>query len=805
MKTPFHESGESPGWNPEAVLRDYAIAYRSRQCSIVARREVFTGKAKFGIFGDGKESAQLALAYAFQKGDFRSGYYRDQTMMFALDILTLEGFFAQLYAHADVHADPASGGRQMTGHFATRWLDDNGDFISLTDRYNSAADLSPTGSQMPRLVGLAYASKLYRDVPELRVHAEKFSNNGNEVVFGTTGNASCAEGLFWESVNAVGVLQAPALISIWDDGFGISVPNAFQMTKGDIARILEGFKHRMGGRPGIDIYVVRGWDYPELCATYLEAGEQVRKTHEPAIIHVTELTQPFGHSTSGNHERYKSEERLAWEQEHDCLRKMREWILEHGIAKADQLERIEAEETRNVQAAKERAWEAYRSPIEAERKTVVSMIEAIGGDAGADSRTLPLAQELSRKDLPLRRDLMAKATEVLLANRGRSSAKLNALRQWRQEEERANTQRYGSHLYSDSAESALKVPVIPVRYDKDPSVLKGFEVLQACLDAAFARIPQLIAIGEDVGHLGGVNQVWANLQEKYGSTRLTDTGIREATIIGQAIGMAMRGLRPIAEIQYLDYFLYALQIVSDDLACLRWRTHGGQKAPVLIRTRGHRLEGIWHSGSPMAGLLNFMRGLYICVPRNGVQASGFFNTLLQSDDTALIVEVLNGYRKKELLPANIAEYTLPLGVPEVLRAGDDVTVVTYGACCEIAMEAAKLLENVGIQVELIDVQTLLPFDIHNSIVKSVEKTNRVLFLDEDVPGGATAYMMQAVLERQSGYEFLDAPPRTLTAKPHRPAYGSDGDYFSKPNREQIVETIYSMMRESDPGRFAEVF
>jgi pyruvate/2-oxoglutarate/acetoin dehydrogenase E1 component/TPP-dependent pyruvate/acetoin dehydrogenase alpha subunit len=805
MKTPFHEAGESPGWNPEAVLRDYAIAYRSRQCSSVARREVFTGKAKFGIFGDGKESAQLALAYAFQKGDFRSGYYRDQTLMFALDILTLEGFFAQLYAHADVNADPASGGRQMTGHFATRWLDDNGDFLTLTDRYNSAADLSPTGSQMPRLVGLAYASKLYREVPELRAHAGKFSNNGNEVIFGTTGNASCAEGLFWESVNAVGVLQAPALISIWDDGFGISVPNAFQMTKGDIARILEGFKHRMGGRPGIDIYVVRGWDYPELCATYLEAGAQVRKTHEPAIIHVTELTQPFGHSTSGNHERYKSEERLAWEHEHDCLRKMREWIVDRSIANADQLERIETEESRNVMAAKQRAWEAYRAPIEAERKTVVSMIEAIGRDGAADSATLAFAEALTVKESPLRRDLLAVAAEVLLANRGNASESVDALRQWRQEQERTNTRRYGSHLYSDSAESALKVPAVPVRYAEDSPVLKGYEVLQACLDEAFARIPQLIAIGEDVGHLGGVNQVWANLQEKYGSSRLTDTGIREATIIGQAIGMAMRGLRPIAEIQYLDYFLYALQIVSDDLACLRWRTHGGQKAPVLIRTRGHRLEGIWHSGSPMAGLLNFMRGLYICVPRNGVQASGFFNTLLQSDDTALIVEVLNGYRRKEMLPANIAEYTLPLGVPEILRAGGDVTVVTYGACCEIAMEAAKLLEKAGIQIELIDVQTLLPFDIHNSIVRSVEKTNRVLFLDEDGPGGATAYMMQDVLERQGGYEFLDAPPRTLTAKPHRPAYGSDGDYFSKPNREQIVEIVYAMMRDSDPGRFAAAF
>jgi 2-oxoisovalerate dehydrogenase E1 component len=794
LNNPFHESNEPRGWNVEAVLRDYRIACRSRQCSLLGRREVFSGKAKFGIFGDGKEIAQLALAYGFQKGDFRSGYYRDQTLMFTLDLLTVEAFFAQLYAHADVTAEPAFGGRSMTGHFATRLLDDDGNFLQQTDRYNSTADLSPTASQMPRLVGLAYASKLFRQMPELKHLSPKFTNNGNEVVFGTIGNASCAEGLFWEAVNAVGVLQVPTLLSVWDDGFGISIPNAFQMTKGDISRILEGFKHRVGGRPGIDLYVVRGWDYAELCSTYIEASEQVRLNHEPAIIHVTELTQPFGHSTSGNHERYKSEERLAWEKEHDCLRKMREWMLEVKIATAEALDQIEKDEEKFVVEARDRAWEAFRAPIEAERKTLISLVQPINPE---------LASAVESMQFPLRRHLLAKATEALLA--AENAAQTTALREWKHEQKRINQERYGSHLYSESEKSALKVPAVPAKYAENPPILHGFEVLNACFDKAFARIPELIVMGEDVGHLGGVNQGWAHLQEKYGVQRVTDTGIREATIVGQAIGMALRGLRPIAEIQYLDYLLYALQILSDDLANLRWRTHGGQKAPVIICTRGHRLEGIWHSGSPMAGIINLVRGMYVCVPRNSAQASGFYNTLLQSDDAAIVIEVLNEYRKKERLPENIGEYALPLGVPEVLRSGSDVTVVTYGACCEIAMEAAALLETVGIQIELIDVQTLLPFDLRGVIVESLKKTNRVLFLDEDCPGGGTAYMMQEVLERQGGYEWLDVAPRTLAAEAHRPAYGSDGDYFSKPNREQIVEAVYAIMREANPERFGEIF
>jgi len=804
LKSPFSELPNAPGWNAEAVLRDYRIGCRSRQCSSIARNEVFAGKAKFGIFGEGKESAQLAMAHAFSKGDFRSGYYRDQTLMFALDLLPPGQFFAQLYAHADVAAEPASGGRSMTSHFATRLLDGEGRFVRQTDRYNSAADLSPTASQMPHLVGLAYASALYRRLPGLKAGADLFSSNGDEIVFGTIGEASCAEGLFWESVNALGVLQAPALISIWDDGFGISVPEAFQMTKGDIGRVLEGFGRRVGGRPGIALHVVHGWDYPGLCSTYLDAAEQVRREHTPAIVHVTELTQPYGHSTSGNHERYKSAERLAWEKEYDCLPRMRAWILDRGLASAEELDRLEAEEKRTVVEARDRAWNEYRTPIEGERQTVLSLVTAVAEHSSRAEHIQGVASALQDAKTPLRRDIMAAVGDVLLTARHDPPETTRALRQWKREQDAINRRRYGSDLYSESGGSALSVPVVPVRYAPDPPMLQGFEIIRACFDAAFDRMPQLIAIGEDIGRLGGVNQGWAHLQEKYGPLRITDTGIREATIIGQAIGMALRGLRPIAEIQYLDYLLYALQIVSDDLATLRWRTHGGQKAPVIIRTRGHRLEGIWHSGSPMSGIVNLVRGLYVCVPRDTVQAAGFYNTMLASDDAAVIVDVLNGYRKRLPLPENIGEFTLPLGIPEIIRPGSNVTVVTYGACCDIALAAASMLHEAGIEIEIVDVRTLLPFDIHAAIRDSIGKTSRVLFLDEDCPGGTTAYMMQEVLERQGAFELLDAPPRTLSAMAHRPAYGSDGDYFSKPNREQIVEAVYEMMAASDPGRFPPI-
>ena len=797
---PFVEGSDS-SWNVDAVIRDYRIGVRSRQASILASGEVFSGKAKFGIFGSGKETAQLALAYVFRKGDFRSGYYRDQTIMFALDLLTVEQFFAQLYAHADPVAEPSSAGRSMTSHFATRFLDAEGRFESQVDRYNSSADLSPTGAQMPRLVGLAYASKLYRQVRSFDQFAGKFSDRGNEIAFGTIGNASCAEGIFWESVNAAGVLQIPMLLSIWDDGFGISVPNSFQMTKGDISRILEGFQQREGGRPGLSIYVARGWNYSELCSTYLEASEIVRRDHTPAMIHVTEMTQPQGHSTSGNHERYKSPGRLAWEREYDCLVKMREWILEAGFASERELDAIETSERDRAVEARDKAWRAYRTPIEVERRRAVSLIGTIENGATAKDRIAHLRQSLKEDDMPLRRDIMAAVAEVLLAARDEPPDRTAALRKWKAAEDEANRRRYGSDLYSESEESALAVPVVPIRYPEAPGMLKGFEIINQCFDAAFARIPNLIAVGEDVGLLGGVNQGWAHLQEKYGAERVSDTGIREATIIGQAIGMALRGLRPIAEIQYLDYILYALQIISDDLATLRWRTRGGQKAPVIIRTRGHRLEGIWHSGSPMSGIVDLLRGLYVCVPRNSVQAAGFYNTLFQSDDAALVIEVLNGYWKREPVPVNIAEYTLPLGVPEVIRPGSDVTLVTYGACCDIVLDAARSLERVGIDLEIVDVRTLLPFDRSGTILESLKKTNRIVFMDEDCPGGGTAYMMREALEVQGGFQWLDAAPRTLSAPAHRPAYGSDGDYFSKPNREQVVEVVYDLMREQDPKRF----
>ncbi len=800
LTSPFKKEAGAFTWNVESVLRDYRVGIRSRHCSVQGRKEVFSGKAKFGIFGAGKEVAQMAMAYAFKNGDFRAGYYRDQTLMFALNLLTPIQFFAQLYAHADLAAEPAFGGRSMSGHFATRLLDDDGNFTPQVDRYNSSADLSPTGAQMPRLVGLAYASKLYRKMSSLKEAGAPFSNNGNEVAFGTIGNASCAEGVFWEAVNAVGVLQVPMLLSIWDDGFGISVPNIFQMAKGDIGRILEGFRRRKGGRPGIDIYAVQGWNYPELCATYLEASERIRGDHAPEIIHVTDLTQPLGHSTSGNHERYKSKERLDWEKEFDCLARMRNWILEKGFATAEQLDAMEAMEHREVVAARDQAWEQYREPIENERHTVLSMTHAIEQEAGKPQKINRLRQSLKGALMPLRRDIMASVTEILLAVKD-EDVNTAPLLSWKHEQDLANQRRYGSDLYGETAESALAVPIVEARYPNEGDRLKGFEVIQSCMDAAFSRFPNLIALGEDVGLLGGVNQGWAHLQAKYGPDRITDTGIREATIVGQAIGMALRGLRPIAEIQYLDYILYALQIISDDLASLRWRTRGGQKAPVIIKTRGHRLEGIWHSGSPMSGIINLVRGIYVCVPRNSVQAAGFYNTILRSDDAALIVEVLNGYRRRELVPENIGEFTLPLGVPEILRTGRDVTIVTYGACCAIAEAAATLLETVEIDVEIIDVRTLLPFDIDGVILESLKKTSRILFLDEDCPGGATAYMMQEVIERQGGFEWLDSAPKTLTARPHRPAYGSDGDYFSKPNREHIVEAVYGLMHSHDPVKF----
>jgi len=794
-----------PNPDREMALHDYRLAFRSRQASIVGHREVLSGKAKFGIFGAGKEVPQVAMARAFHKGDFRAGYYRDQTMMLALGMLTVEEFFAQLYGDAELSSEPAFGGRSMTGHFATRLLHPDGSWKDLRGLCNSSADVSPTGAQMPRLLGLAYASVLYRRLKGLQdLAASGFSDHGNEIAFGTIGNASCAEGIFWEAINAAGVLQVPMLLSIWDDGYGISVPNQFQMTKGDIYRVLEGFQRRPGEKSGLDVYDVAGWNYPLLCETYLSAAASVRREHVPAVIHVTELTQPLGHSTSGSQQRYKSPERLAWEKESDCIPRMRMWLLGNRLASAAELERMEEEEKAHVLAARDRAWATFRQPIDAERGQLLAGLQEMARASSVAAELARIEAALADKKDPLRRDLMAAAGEALIAARAAGDPAGRRLQAWVQKQEEDNRRRYSSHLFSESAASALAVPEVPAAYSANAPVLNGYEILNACFDAAFTRYPQLIAMGEDVGQMGDVNQGFARLQQKYGDLRITDTGIREATILGQAIGMALRGLRPIAEIQYLDYALYALQIMSDDLATLHWRTCGGQKAPVIIRTRGHRLEGIWHSGSPMAGLIDLLQGIYLCVPRDSVQAAGFYNTALRSDDPVLIVEVLNAYRRKAALPDNIGEFTIPLGVPEVIRPGKDVTVVTYGACCAIAMAAADLLGAAGVDVELVDVRTLIPFDLPGIIAGSLRKTSRVLFVDEDCPGGATAYMMQQSLERQGGYEWLDAAPRTLPARKHRPAYGSDGDYFSKPNREQIFEAVYGLMREADPKRFPPI-
>ncbi|MEJ2350488.1 MAG: thiamine pyrophosphate-dependent enzyme [Anaerolineales bacterium] len=784
----------------EEILQDYRLAYKSRQASLIGRREVMSGKAKFGIFGDGKEVAQVAAAKAFKKGDFRSGYYRDQTFMFAIGETSIQQFFAQLFAHADVEAEPSTAGRAMNSHFATRSVDPNGSWKNLTKMYNTSADVSPTGSQMPRLVGLGYASRLYRELEELS-GLKEFSNHGNEVAFGMIGNATTAEGMFWEAVNAIGVLKAPVVLSIWDDDYGISVPNEYQMVKASISELLKGFQREPGTDDGYDIYVVKGWDYPSLVRTYLEATRITREEQVPSIIHVIEVTQPQGHSTSGSQERYKSKERLQWEEDRDCIARFRQHILEQGLVSEEELIEMEREDQDTVEEIRKTAWEAYITPIRQERQEVADMITEIATSASKSDELNEIKTRLMNILNPLRRDIMAAVEEALIAVRNEEIPAKYTLMDWKIEQEEVNEERYSSHLYSQTPQSALKISEIKAVYSESSPTVYGFEVLNACFDAALARDPRVVAFGEDVGKLGDVNQGFKGMQAKYGELRVSDTGIRETTIIGQAIGMAMRGLRPIAEIQYLDYLLYGLQITSDDLATLRWRTRGGQKAPVIIRTRGHRLEGIWHSGSLLAGIINLVRGIHVLVPRNMTQAAGFYNTMLQSDDPALIIEVLNGYRLKERIPDNIGEFSIPLGIPEVIREGSDLTMVTYGALCRISLEAAKLLSQVGIEVEIVDVRTLLPFDLNGIILDSLKKTNRIVFLDEDVPGGTTAYMLQEVIEKQGGYYWLDSEPRTLSSKPHRPAYGSDGDYFSKPNVEQIFESVYDLMNEADPETY----
>jgi len=784
----------------EEIIQDYRLAYRSRQASLIGRREVMSGKAKFGIFGDGKEVVQLALSRVFQKGDFRSGYYRDQTLMFALGETTFQASFAQLYAHADVQADPATAGRAMNGHFATRSLDENGNWVDLMEIHNSSADLSPTGSQMPRLVGLAYASRLYRELDELKAFTQ-FSNKGNEIAFGTIGNASTSEGMFWEALNAIGVLKAPAVITIYDDGYGISVTNEHHMIKQNLSELLKGFQRSPGKQDGYDLYTVRGWDYPALLETFRSAADTARREHVPAMIHVVELTQPQGHSTSGSHERYKSKERLHWEEEHDCLKKLRLWMIEEGLISTQELEKLENEDRKEVEEDRKTAWRAYLAPIQREVREVASIIDRLIPGSAHAQELIEVKNRLVNSQSPLRRDIMAAIHEVLTLVRDEPLPDKQSLIDWKKGQEPANYDRYSSHLYSQSDLSALKVSQVQPVYSADSPTMNGFEIINACFDNALGRDPRVVAFGEDVGRLGDVNQGFRGLQEKYGELRVSDTGIRETTIIGQAIGLALRGLRPIVEIQYLDYLLYALQILSDDLSTLHWRTKGGQKAPVIVRTRGHRLEGIWHSGSLMAGIIHLVRGMHVLVPRNMTQAAGFYNTLLQSDEPGIIVEVLNGYRNRERLPDNIGEFTLPLGVPEVIHMGDDITVVTYGACCRITLEAAERLSKVGIKAEVIDVQSLLPFDINGVILESLKKTSRILFVDEDVPGGTSAYMLQEVIENQGGYYWLDSPPRTLPGSPHRPAYGSDGDYWSKPNAESIFESAYEIMHESDPRNY----
>ncbi len=793
-----HSSFLIPNLSREEILSDYRICHQSRLASVLGRREVLTGKAKFGIFGDGKELPQVAMAHVFQNGDWRSGYYRDQTFMFAAGIHSVQEFFAQLYAHTSVEAEPASAGRMMNGHFGTRSLNEDGSWKNVMAQKNSSADVSPTSGQMPRLVGLAYASKLFRDTPVLQHGFEQFSDHGNEVAFGTIGNASTSEGMFWEAFNAAGVLRVPMAISVWDDGYGISVPAKYQTTKENISEILKGFETNEFGE-GYLIYRVNGWDYPALLSAYREGTERARKEHTPVLFHITELTQPQGHSTSGSHERYKSKERLEWETEHDCVKRFREWIVGNGIASAEEMDAIDAENKKAVDTAKQAAWDAYLAPIRKDISDVSEIFDRIATETG-NAEITGIKDSLNEIKEPTNKDIYTAVGKILRMG-GAAAGAHHALIEWKRNADARHYDEYTSHIYSESEESALKVPEIKPEYNGDEAKVDGRQVMQACFDQALARDPRVFAIGEDIGVIGDVNKGFEDLQAKFGELRVTDTGIREATIIGQGIGAAMRGLRPIVEIQYLDYLIFGLEPMSDDLAMLQWRTKGGQKAPVIVRTRGHRLEGVWHSGSPMSMILGSLRGMYILVPRNMTQAAGFYNTMLQSDDTALIVEVLNGYRLKETIPANVGEFTVPLGVPEILRDGTDVTLVTYGAMCKIAMDVADELAKFDISLEVIDVQTLLPFDRHSVILESLKKTNRIVFADEDVPGGATAYMMREVLEKQGGYRWLDAEPVTICGAEHRPAYGSDGDYFSKPNVETMFERIYALMHESDPARY----
>ena len=805
-KTGKSKSGSS-SFDRAKILKDFGTAHLSRQLSLMGRREVLTGKAKFGIFGDGKEVPQLAMARVFRKGDWRSGYYRDQTFMIAAGMMEPEEFFAQLYGDPDPDFNPQMAGRVMNNHFATRSLDEHGDWKELAGQKNSSADISPTAGQMPRLLGLALASKIFRHVKELEGHV-RFSHKGDEVAFGTIGDASTSEGHFFETINAAGVLKVPMVVSIWDDGWGISVPRKYQTTKNSISEILRGFERDEHGN-GYLIYKAKGWDYPGLCKVYEEAVGRARKEHVPVIIHVEECTQPQGHSTSGSHERYKSEEQLAWEQEYDGMKKFREWILREEIASEEELDEIGKQAEERARAARKAAWENFMGPLRRQRDDFLKMVDISTCNCAKTSRIHAIKEELRIVGEPIWKDIMSSGKKILRLICDSCSDPGNSLKknvmQWRDEVFVRHNENYNSHLYSESVHNAMNVTEVPLLIDRNAPMVPGREILRDNFDHIFRKYPEALIFGEDVGKIGGVNQTLEGLQQKYGELRISDTGIREATIIGQGIGLAMRGLRPIAEIQYFDYLLYGLQVVSDDLATLRYRTRGGQKAPLIISTRGHRLEGIWHSGSALSMVINSIRGVYVIVPRNMTQAAGFYNTMMRSDDPALIIEPLNGYRIREPRPANIGEYTVPLGRPEVLKTGTDITVVTYGSCVRIAQDAAAQLQEFGIDVELIDVQTLLPFDVDHVIARSLQKTNKVLFFDEDVPGGATSYMMQKVLEEQNGYYHLDSQPRTLTAHSHRPAYSTDGDYFSNPNAEDVFDSVYNIMHEVNPDKYPKIF
>lgn len=803
-ETPPHlqEFYDRFGLDAQKILADYRLGYISRQVSQLGRKEVFMGRAKFGIFGGGKELPQLAAAHFFEKGDWRSGYYRDQTLMFALGIYHPRQLFAQLYADPSLDREPVSGGRLMTGHFGTHLLDEHGQWIDLTKQVNSSCDISPTAAQMPRALGIAWASKLYRENPALH-DMDTFSKQGKEVSFVSIGDASCAEGPFWETINAAGVLQVPFLVSIWDDGYGISVASDEQIIKGSISDALAGMQH--GEKPGYEILTVRAWDYPALMETFQRAFHICRHERRPAFVHVKEVTQVDGHSTSGSHEHYKSKERLEWEAEYDGLRQFRLWITRSGIASEEELVQIEKEVEKETKQHRKEAYDAYVGEVKQDRESAIYLLEQAILEGEKAEELEPLKQGLDGKDFIFRAEIVR---SIKLANqllRGIESPAHQSIQRWLAEMRETNHERYSSKLVNESPSAVVNLPAVPAEYEDEPKMVDGRLVMNACFDAMLARDPRVLAFGEDVGKIGDVNKAFDGLQTKHGELRVSDTGIRELTIAGQAIGLAMRGLRPIAEIQYLDYIMYAIQILSDDLATVRYRSFGRQKAPVIIRTRGHRLEGVWHSGSPMGALLSACRGIYVCCPRNMVQAAGLYNTLLEGDDPAIVIECLNGYRLKEALPSNIGEMRVPLGIPEVVREGEDLTIVTYGAMVRVCQTAAESLAKVGISVEIVDVQTLQPFDIHARCAESIKKTGRVLFADEDVPGGATGYMMQQVLEVQGAYYYLDAKPKTISSWAHRPAYATDGDYFSKPNAEDVFDYVYEVLNEANPERWPALY